>query len=212
MSSGVLRTLIDLFQLFEVFCAVLAERADEIFRQRVAFVDVSADFADPAGFLFFDLWLWLRFDVFEVVCVGYGRILVEDCTFRDFSHKESVSAVVVGFDNLCGKESVGAFSYISKAVGTACVISFVTVELVHIPAALETKALENVEGCFLGKDGHVEEACGHNHIVSVVCLVYSDVDSLRSVSELCSSIDDAAVVLAACLGSEDEKTIGKFLQ
>ena len=186
---------------------MLAERADEVFRQRVAFVDVSADFTDPAGFLFFDLWLWLRFDVFEVVCVGYGRILVEDCTFRDFSHKESVSAVVVGFDNLCGKESVGAFGHIGKAVGAACVISFVTVELVHILAALETKALENIEGCFLGKDGHVEEACGHNHIVSVVCLIYSDVDSLRSVGELHARVDNAGVVAITVVREKYEKTV-----
>ena len=59
---------------FEIFCTVFTERTDEVLRKLVALVDISADLADPSGLFFFDLWLWLWFDVCEVVCVSYRWI------------------------------------------------------------------------------------------------------------------------------------------
>ena len=66
--SGRLGFISKLLELFEIRRAVLAERADEIRRQRVALIDITADLADiPSLFLRDDR---LRLDVVEVELIG----------------------------------------------------------------------------------------------------------------------------------------------
>ena len=43
-----------------------------------------------------------------------------------------------------------------------------------------------------------------------VCLVHRDVDPVRFAGQLCCGIDDAAVILVAVFGSENEQTVGEL--
>ncbi len=63
------------FDGLKIHSAMFAQRADDIFRKFIAFIDVSADFAYPAFFAF-GLWLW--FYIFLIVGVSHGLLIVHD--------------------------------------------------------------------------------------------------------------------------------------
>ena len=58
---------------------MFAQRADEVIRELVTFVDVAAYFADEA---FFAISFWLRFYIFLIVGVSHGVKIVHDAGFE----------------------------------------------------------------------------------------------------------------------------------
>ncbi len=137
----------------EVLRAVLAERADEIRRQGVAFVDVAADLADIAMLFFFNLRLWLRLDMLKVVAVGDRRCVAQDCRFRNLRDKERMRAVIVRVNNLCGDKCIRSERDIGKPVSAACSVCFKTGKLVRILTACKAKPLEGIKRSVFCKNG-----------------------------------------------------------
>ena len=82
---------------------MLAQRADEVLGQGVAFVDISADFAHIA---FFALGLGLRLDVLLIVGVGSGLLVRYDTCLGDFADEHSVGVKVHVLLHLERKEGV----------------------------------------------------------------------------------------------------------
>ena len=82
---------------------MFAQRADDIFRKFIAFVDISADFAYPA---FFAFSLWLRFYVFLVVGVSHGILIAHNTGLCDAADEHSVSAKIYVVFHFQGHESI----------------------------------------------------------------------------------------------------------
>ena len=70
---------------------MFAQRADEVIRELVTFVDVAAYFADEA---FFAIGFWLRFYIFLIVGVSHGVKIVHDAGFGDTADEHSMGTKV----------------------------------------------------------------------------------------------------------------------
>ena len=92
---------------------MFAQRADDVFREFVAFVDVAADFADKA-FLSFGLRFW--FDVVLVVGVGHGLLVAHDTGFGDTANEHAMGSEVNILLYLEGHECVDVFVQEYKSV------------------------------------------------------------------------------------------------
>ena len=91
------------FDRLKIHSAMLAQRADDIFRKFIAFIDVSADFAYPA---FFALGLWLWLYMFLVVGVSHGILIAHDTGLCDAADEHPVSAEIHIVFYLQGHESI----------------------------------------------------------------------------------------------------------
>ena len=74
---------------------MFAQRADEVIRELVTFVDVAAYFADEA---FFAIGFWLRFYIFLIVGVSHGVKIVHDAGFGDAADEHSMGTKVYILD------------------------------------------------------------------------------------------------------------------
>ena len=101
-------------QRHEVRGGVLAGRADEVWRERFALVDVAADCADEALFLFLRGGLWL--DVLLVEAVGDGRNIRENFAVGNVRDEERVSSEVNGGDDARTDECVRFFRKVNQSV------------------------------------------------------------------------------------------------
>ena len=70
---------------------MLAQRADDIFRKFISFIDISADFAHES---FLAVCFRLRFYVLLVVGVGHGILIAHDTGFCDAADEHTVSAQI----------------------------------------------------------------------------------------------------------------------
>ena len=125
---------------------MLAKRTDEIGRELVPFVYVSADFTYISVFFFFYLRLRLRLDVLKVISVGNGRLLSENLSLCKFSYKQRVSSVIVRVNHLGRYEGIGSLRYIQQAVGAAGSVFFKSCKLIRIFSAGEAESFKYVKG------------------------------------------------------------------
>ena len=184
---------------------MLAERADEVGGQSLTLVDISADLADEALFLFLDR-LRLRLDVLEVVAVGDRLFVREYASVGDFGDEYRVRAVVVHTDDLAGEIRVRVLGQVYKPVRAALNIASV-LELVRVASADKAEVLEGLERYALGQHRYVELAGILDHVVRQVSLVDRDSDTFRCVGKQLRGVDYAAVVLAALVRRQDEQTV-----
>ena len=92
----------------EICSSMFAQRADEVIRELVTFVDVAAYFADEA---FFAIGFWLRFYIFLIVGVSHGVKIVHDAGFGDAADEHSMGTKVYILFNL---RDINALIYLSR--------------------------------------------------------------------------------------------------
>ena len=127
------------FDRLKIHSAMLAQRADDIFRKFIAFIDVSADFAYPAFFAF-GLWLWLY--MFLVVGVSHGILIAHDTGLCDAADEHSVSAEIHIVFYLQGHESIDIFVQEYQAV--VGVVYFLSGKFIGVSAGLEAELLRSL--------------------------------------------------------------------
>ena len=158
---------------------MLAQRADEVFRNRIALVDVSADVADPS----LDFFLRSGLDVVLVVAVRHGLDVVQDRALGDLADEQPVGIHVDGLQDLQGHVGVRVSVEIGEAVaGLAIVIK--VCKLIYISSALESKVLENLERSFLVQDADVHLSGILDHAGRVVAFIDTDCDLIVA-ADLC---------------------------
>ncbi len=102
-------------ELFKIFPAVLANGADEIFGQFFTLVNITADLADPAAFLFGSLRrLWL--DVLLIVFISHRGLVRENFAVGHFGNEHRVRSEVDLIHDFSREKSVCAALYIDNAV------------------------------------------------------------------------------------------------
>ena len=158
------------FNRFKIHSAMLAQRADDIFRKFIAFIDVSADFAYPA---FFALGLWLWLYMLLVVGVSHGILIAHDAGLCDAADEHSMSAEIHIVFYLQGHESIDIFVQEYQAV--VRVVYFLSGKFIGASAGLEAELLKNRERSICGQAVYVHDTGLLDHVVRIVCLI--DVDS-----------------------------------
>ena len=148
----------------------------------------------------------------EVIAVGHGRHVAENLRFGNLCDEERMRAVIVRVNNLCGDKCIRSERDIGKPVSAACSVCFKTGKLVRIFTACKAKPLEGIKRSVFCKNGQIEDSAFQNHIMRVVCFVYSDVDSARRACELCSRVDNAAIIFAVGLRGQHEKSVGELVE
>lgn len=75
---------------------MLAKRADEILGQLIADIFITADGATPNDLIRLFFFLGLRFYIFMIVFIGYGRRVGERVHIGYLSDKQSVRTAING--------------------------------------------------------------------------------------------------------------------
>ena len=174
---------------------MFAQRADDIFRKFIAFIDISADFAYPA---FFAFSLWLRFYMFLVVGVSHGILITHNTGLCDAADEHSVSTKIYVIFHFQGHESIDIF--VQEYQSIVRVVHFLACKFIGTSAGLESKLFKNRERSFCRQTVYVHDTSLLDHVVRVVCLVDVDSYAVWIVSKLCNGVDDQAVVLFAIVG------------
>ena len=185
---------------------MLAQRADEIGRERLALVHVAAHGADPGRLLGGGQFRRRGLDVAAVVVVGHGLVVAEELGLRDLGDEEPVAALVVAFNDAAGEHGVGIAVDVIQAVVAAGAVRPVC-ELVHIRAGLEAEVLEEGKRHFLRQQREVEHAGALDHAAGVVGLDDRNGDALGLVGHLDGGVDDAGIVLVPFAGGEREQPV-----
>ena len=180
--------------LDEFASSMLAPRADKIVWHRFAFVDVTADRADPARF---SRLFRSRFNVFLIVRVRSRRNGRKNFGVFDVGEEHQMRSQVDGLENLAAKDRVGSVFNRQDAVRLAR--GGEVSELVNCLAALESKAFEQVKGRALRNNRDVERASAFDHAGGVVALVERNADAAGIAGNLNKRVGNTAVVFAVFL-------------
>lgn len=187
---------------------MLTQGADIVWGQLLALIDKATDLADPA-LLLCQLRRGLGLDMVEVVGIGHRRRPVQDFGLGHIGNEQGMGTPILGTDHGAGDVGVGKGSQIHCTVfrpfgeGPA-------VKLVGIPSGLEAEMLEQLEGHILRQDTDAEYAVLQEHIVGQVGLVHRKGHPFGGICKLDDGVDDAAVVLCAIPGGQDEQAIGQL--
>ena len=129
---------------------MLAQGANVILRQGIAFIYIAADLANKALLFCFRLGLYILL----IVGVGHGFNIVEVYTLNYITDEPHVGLQIDLTDHIAGNIAVGIAIQEQKPIGrTLCV--FKICKFIHIPTGLEAEVLENLKGCFLREGGNV---------------------------------------------------------
>ena len=161
----------DVVQPFEIGCGMLAERADVVRWKFFAFIDIAADFADPAFLL--GGWLF-RLDVLLIVGIGHRVEIGKRLGLRHAADEHAVGAEIDVVFDLQGVEGVAVMGEDGQAVGGTRERD--VREFVVVAAATETEVLEDGERRGFGEDVDVHEAAFLDDFMGVVGLVDGDGD------------------------------------
>ena len=164
---------------------MFAQRADEVIRELVTFVDVAAYFADEA---FFAIGFWLRFYIFLIVGVSHGVKIVHDAGFGDTADEHAMGSEVNILLYLEGHECVDVFVQEYKSV--AGTVDFLACEFVSSSAGLETESFKNRERCFDGQTVYIQDTSLLDHMVRVVGFVDVDCYTVRVIGQLGNGVYD----------------------
>ena len=181
---------------------MFAQRADEVIRELVTFVDVAAYFADEA---FFAIGFWLRFYIFLIVGVSHGVKIVHDAGFGDAADEHSMGTKVYILFNLQRHKCINIFvQEYQSVIGT---VDLLTCKFIYAASGLETKLLEYRERCIYRQAVYIENSSLFDHMVGVICLIDIYRNTVWSISELGHSVDDQSVVFFAVIGGNYIKTV-----
>lgn len=180
---------------------MLAERTDEVGRQRFSFVNVAADLAAPA------LFAALRrfgpgFDMSVIIGVGHCRLGRERPAVGHLCEEELVRAEVGYALHLAGQVCGGMRGQVKQPVFAPRI--FDDGQLAAVPPAAEAESLEYRKGRRLVEDGKVEDPAFFDHLRGEVGIVDGDCQPVRRTCYLTGGIDDAAVVESVRLRGKHE--------
>ena len=196
--------LLLLFQWFKVRRAVFAERANEVFGERIALVNIATDLADIALLFGFGGGL----DVLEIIVISCRRSIGKRLCFGDGTDEKRVRIAVHRLFYRDGNISVRVGRHIENAVFRAAFIEvFGGREFFLRMSALHTEMLEDREGCFFRQDGNGGKPRFLDHVVRFVLFVDRKKDAFRGICQKLHRIDDASVVAAFIACGEKEKSV-----
>ena len=84
-------------------------------------------------------------------------------------------------------------------------------KFIHFPAGLEAKMLKQLIFSVLRQYGHCKFPCSLNHIVGIICLVYTNTQLIRRGSCLNSSIDNTSVILFSLFRCQNKQAIAELI-
>ena len=145
---------------------VLAQGADNVFGQLFTFVDPAADPADITLLV----GLGLGLDVLEVVSVGHGIQTAQICALGHIADEHDVGIQIHLVDNRAAQVCVGILGQEGQTVGRPLDI-LEACQLIGVLAALEAKALEQLEGRIHRQGGNIELTGLGDGAAGVVTLV-----------------------------------------
>ena len=181
---------------------MLAQGADDVLRQLVAFVDPAADLADKA---LLALCLRLGLHVLLVVGVGHGLGVGHDPGLGDGADEHAVGIQVHIVLHLQGHEGIDELGQEPQpVVGPE---GLHPLKLICRPAGLEAVALEDGEGCGDIQAVYIQDAGLANGVVGVVLLVDGDGNAVGGIGDLADGIDDEAIVPLAVIGGDHVEAI-----
>ena len=195
--------LFGLLQFFEGACIVLADGADIVFRQFLAFIDISAHLAHPAGL--FDLRL--RLDVLPIVGVAHAVRLAEGLCLGHFAQEHGVTAQIDRLNDLQRHERIDILRQDDQTVGTAGRGFCAVTEFVRRPTALETELLKHAERRVHAQTVDVQNAGFCRDLMRVVGFVDADRYAQGLIRRLPDGIDDTAAVLLPVVYGDDVQTV-----
>ena len=138
---------------------MLAKRADKVFGQVFALVDIAADLAYPA----FDAFrLRLRLDVLLIIVIRHRRAVVHDAGFGHGADEKTVSTEIDIAFHFERHERVYILGQVHEPVIRAEHVY--AVELVLIPAACETVSLKYRERRILTQTVDIHNARALNEV------------------------------------------------
>ena len=186
---------------------MLANRTDEVRRQCVALVDVTAHGADEScldargrG--------WLLLYVFLVVAIRHGLIGRQHLAVRHVREKKCMRAEVGRGYDVRRDVGIRVLREVYEAVRAA--LKRDARCLVNVPAALKSPMLERLKLRLLCQYRHVEFLRLHDHIVRQIFLVDRDRDAVRLARDLRHCVRDAAIVALAVLRRQHIQAIRNF--
>ena len=196
-----------LFHQLEVAGGVFAPGADEVGGQRIAFIDVAADFADPlllatcggsGGGLGLDMLL--------VVGIGDAGAVAEHASLHRHGDEHGVGAQVDAFGDDTADDAVDELGQVTQAVvGSEFCLTFG--KLVDRLAALEAEVLEGLHCGLLAERAEVELQRAEYHVVRQILLVDAYHQLQRVAGDLLRHIDDAGVVFVALTSHEHKEAV-----
>ena len=146
---------------------MLTERAYDIVRKLIAFIDISADltYITLLAFRF-----RLRLNVLLVVCVGHGLLVREHSRLGHGADEHTMCIKIDIVLDLQGHEGVDVTVEEDQSVIRADDLFF-TGKLIDVSATLETEVLEHLERRFHGKAVHVHDPRLLDDMMRIVLLV-----------------------------------------
>ena len=181
---------------------MLAEGADEILGERIAFIDVAADLADVS---LFALGFGLRLHVVLIIGVGHGLLVGKHSRFRYGADEHTVRVEIDVLFNLEGHERVDiSGEEYETVVGTE---RRAILELIGVSAADEAERFKYLEGRFRGQAVDVHDPGLLDYVVRIVGFVDGNGNAIGGVGDLRNRVDDETVVLLAVVGGNDVETV-----
>ena len=193
---------------FEIFRTVLAQGADIVSGEFLTLVDIAADFAYPAGFLFAG-GCGLGLHMIKIVLISHTGHIVQHMRLSHFSDEQGVAAPIIAFHNLAGQNRIAVLGDIPQTVFGAVIVRNGS-KLIGISTGAEAKLLEYSKGSLFVQNGNIEHTGANDHIVGEVSLVHSQLDALGIVGDQTDGIGDAAVISAVFPGGYNEQTVAEL--
>ena len=174
---------------------MLAQRADDILRKLVTFVDISADLADKALFAF---CFRLRFYVLLIIGIAHGFPIAHDAGFGNAADEHTMGTQVYILLHLQGHKCVDILIQEYQSISGA--VDFLACELIHGPSGLEAKLLEYGEGRVHGQAVYVQNSGLLDDMMGIVGFIDIDCHAVGVVSQLGYGVYNQAVVLLPVMG------------
>ena len=186
---------------------MLAERAYDIVRQFVAFIDVTAYYAYITLLAF---GVRLRLHVALIIVVGHGLYVGDHAGFCNGTDEHAVRVQIYILLYLQRHKGIDvSWQEYQSVVRTERRPAF---ELIHCPSALETEVLEYLERCVGRQAVNVHDSRLLDHMMGIVILVDGNCDPVRRIGDLCDGIDDQSVVLLAVIGGNNIESVSDLEQ
>ncbi len=183
--------IFELLNRFKIHGAVFAQRADDIFRKFIPFIDISADFAYKS---FLAVGFRLRFDVLLIVGVGHSILIAHDAGFSDAADKHAVGAQINILFYFQGHKSVDVF--VQEYQPISGTVDLFSGKLVCRSSGLEAKLLEDGEWSVYGQAVDIHDAGLLDYMVRIVFLIDIDRHTIRIICQLGDGIYNETIVLS----------------
>ena len=181
---------------------MFAERADEVIRKYISFIDISADLADKA---FLSFCVRFRLYVVLIICVSHCLFIIHYAGLCHGTDKHAVCVQVNILLNLKRDGSIDVFRQDDQAVVRAYRRD--ALKFVHCTSALESESLEYAERRVYRQTVHVKNTGLLDNVVRVVGFVDIHSYTVRRVGKLCYRVDNQTVVLLSVVGCNHIQTV-----